>query len=381
MLIPAIAVAARAGQLDEPHTSLDHPPGHQAQPAVLPGVGEVVIHAVQRLGRLGLVTEIHQLRHGHLHPRRQLVIRDRAFHLVDSTHPTQQVAVQSLDQRQLRRLQIRLRLPRGDVGHRAVAGLKHRSLEGGRQKPTAEAVKSARGNQTPIEHHVGGQVLALAAQPVGHPGPVGRSPLQTGSGVQKEVRVGVFGERSDHRTDHTQVVGTVLADRRKQRTDRQATLAVLFERPGRLQHLADIVELGRLDLEDPVRILAMEFLQRRLRVEGVDLRGSSIHVEKYDPLGFCRKMSDLRIERSRSSGGRLAGEHRRQGNATEAVSGLHQHFPTGRRRRQEAVAMVHRSRIPDAPEVTAGNRSCEPVAATPGRCQLMKMNSLALNIT
>ncbi|GIT31399.1 MAG: hypothetical protein Ct9H300mP1_34450 [Planctomycetaceae bacterium] len=78
-------------------------------------------------------------------------------------------------------------------------------------------------------------------------------------------------------------------------------------------------------------------------------------------------MSGLRIKRSLSSGGRLAGEHRRQGNATEAVRACinisRRVVGGGKKRWQWFIGRESRMH----PRCPGGNRSCEPVAATPGK--------------
>ena len=66
-------------------------------------------------------------------------------------------------------------------------------------------------------------------------------------------------------------------------------LAMLFERPGRLHDLSDVVKLGGLELSDGFSgILAVELFREGLVVEGVDMRGATIHVEEDDVFGFGR---------------------------------------------------------------------------------------------
>ena len=82
VLIPAIAVATGAGQLNKAYSALNEAPGDQAVAAEGGRVAERIIEAVAFLGGLGFTVDIHQLRHGRLHAESQLVIGNGGFHLV-----------------------------------------------------------------------------------------------------------------------------------------------------------------------------------------------------------------------------------------------------------------------------------------------------------
>ena len=80
----------------------------------------------------------------------------------------------------------------------------------------------------------------------------------------------MLGKLAGHRADDRQLID-YAADVRKQVTDWDATLAIGLELPGTRQHRADIVELGGIDLEQAVGILAGILGQPWLGVEAVNL--------------------------------------------------------------------------------------------------------------
>ena len=88
--------------------------------------------------------------------------------------------------------------------------------------------------------------------------------------MEEVVGKGVLGESGGHRTYYGKVVHT-LGDVREGVADRDAGLAVFFEFPRTGEDGAVVVELGRLDIEQLRRILAIELVEHRLGVEGVDL--------------------------------------------------------------------------------------------------------------
>ena len=100
------------------------------------------------------------------------------------------------------------RLARSDGCWRPAtrSGLKIDPWNAAGRNPLAEAIDAAGGNQAAVEHHEAGQILALAAQPVGNPGPVAGPALQAAAGVQEVVGARVLGEVRHHRADDRQVV-------------------------------------------------------------------------------------------------------------------------------------------------------------------------------
>src|SRR5215831_16134207 len=97
--------------------------------------------------------------------------------------------------------------------------------------------------------------------------------------MEEIVGTRMFGKLRGHRANDAQVVDA-LGDARKQIADPQTALTAFAEFPRTSHHPADVVELRRLDLENAMRIAAVIFLQERLVIEGVNLRRSTVHVEK-----------------------------------------------------------------------------------------------------
>ncbi len=126
-------------------------------------------------------------------------------------------------------------------------------------RPSAEsrATRSAcrRAAFRAVHHHEAGQVLVLAAQPVGHPGAHARPALQEHAGVHLQhgrrviVRLRVAGIDERH-------VVHVLRHVRKDLRHPRAGFAVLLELERRLQHLAAGREEAGLGV-GPVEFLAV----------------------------------------------------------------------------------------------------------------------------
>ena len=74
VLIPAAMI-----ELDEAHVALGEPPRQQAVGGVRARLAR--LRAVHLEDRVGLLRQIHQVRHGRLHPVRHLVLRDARFDL------------------------------------------------------------------------------------------------------------------------------------------------------------------------------------------------------------------------------------------------------------------------------------------------------------
>src|ERR1051325_2739541 len=91
----------------------------------------------------------------------------------------------------------------------------------------------------------------------------------------------MLGEVRLERSDDAQFVGK-CADAGKKVADRQAGLAVLLEFPRAGKDLANVVELGGIDLQ--AKGLAVLGLEARFRIETVHLRNTAIHEEQDDVL-------------------------------------------------------------------------------------------------
>ena len=100
----------------------------------------------------------------------------------------------------------------------------------------------------------------------------------------EKIRTVVLGKLGGHRAHHAQLIRH-LADVREQVTHIQPGLTVLFEIPRRLQRLADVVKLRRVDLRG--ERLAVVLLETRLVIERIDLRHTAVHVEKMTLLALA----------------------------------------------------------------------------------------------
>ena len=143
------------------------------------------------------------------------------------------------------------------------------------------------------------QVVALAAEPVGEPGPHRRPAGDARPGVHEGVRGVVVDRLGDHRADDADLVGDG-GDVGEDRADLLAAGPVASERV--LGREAD--ELLALELGDRHALrerlghrLAVHPGELGLGVEGLQVRGAAGHVEVDDPLGpggQMQRMDDAR---------------------------------------------------------------------------------------
>lgn len=82
VLVPAIAVAGRAGEFDKTDTAFDKAAGEQTFAGECPSVGEFVRDAVHVLSCLGFVADVHQMWNCELHFGGEFVITDGGFDLI-----------------------------------------------------------------------------------------------------------------------------------------------------------------------------------------------------------------------------------------------------------------------------------------------------------
>ena len=202
VLIPAIAIAAGAGELNEPHAALHQPAGDEAVAAECAGVAEFRVEAVILFGLLGLALEIHQLRHGRLHAEGQFLICDGRFDLVQMSHAIDYAGVEFANEVQLVLLQRGSSLGAADVGDWFVAILEDAALVGRGQKAVGKTTEPAWRYEAAIEHDEARQILVGRAQAVVEPRAHARSAHLAKAGVQKIICIGMFGERGSHRADH-----------------------------------------------------------------------------------------------------------------------------------------------------------------------------------
>ena len=165
--------------------------------------------------------------------------------------------------------------------------LKDRALIRRRQEAAVEAIEPAGRNHAAVEDDEAGQVLALAAQAVGDPRAHAGPALQAAAGVHEVIGVGVL--REVRRPSSGRSPGR----RRTWPTCGNRSLTGMPLWPywrnfhGRLEHVADVVELRGLDLHlDRLAVLAVE---PRLGIERIDLRRPAVHEQEDDVLGLGRE--------------------------------------------------------------------------------------------
>ena len=122
-------------------------------------------------------------------------------------------------------------------------------------------------------------------------------------------------------------VVNVLSHMREQFADRDSALAVLLEFPWAGECVANIVELSLFDLCR--KRLTVSLVEFRFRIERIDLRYASIHIQE-DHAGdlwivvrFARRKCR---QIARGCGFRFVGKQRGQREGSEAVRCLLQHF-------------------------------------------------------
>ncbi len=178
VLVPAVTVPLRGGDLHEPDAPLHQPPCQQAALPERFRPAPRVIEAVHLLRRLGLLTQIGQFGSRRLHAKRKLVIGDRRLQGILLPRPLQQRPVETLNQLKLATLGRIGRIGTLDIGDRSPLAAKQRPLIRRGEEAIREAVESPRRDQPRVDDHETRQVLVLSPEPIRDPGPHTGTPLQ-----------------------------------------------------------------------------------------------------------------------------------------------------------------------------------------------------------
>ena len=198
-----VGVPALAIHLDVAYSPLHQSAGHQAPPSH--GFLDLVVEPVHLLDLVGLAVDVHRLGHGKLHAEGQLVVLHAGQQAAVAGVGLQVGPVQPIEQRD-----VGLLLLPGDSlrGLKIEDGHSHRIQQGavaGSRQIAVGIVDRPSGDTASMigQDHKCRQVLALAAEPVDHPGTDRRTAGNGDAGVHHEagpgmgLRVGV--ERADHR--------------------------------------------------------------------------------------------------------------------------------------------------------------------------------------
>ena len=284
VLIPRgiVPVETRAGDLDEPHTGFDHPPGAQSLRGIVALVLVLRIDPVELADRFGLAADVGECRHFRLHPKGRLVIRDGPVDgLAIGGHRCER-AILLGQQCELAALD-RGRIARRDVVDGDALRAHHRRLVTRGKEGAAEVFQPAVRHPVVVQHDVAGEVAVRGAEAVRHPRAEARSLPETAPGVQQEVRLPVEREFADHRADDAEFVGDA-GDVREEVADPEAALAALLELP----RAAEPDALGRRlrPLRDGAGADRLPFvlLQHRLVIEGIDVTRPTVHEAENDAL-------------------------------------------------------------------------------------------------
>ncbi len=147
--------------------------------------------------------------------------------------------------------------------------------------------------------------------------------------MEEIVGAGVLGEFGHHAANDAKLVG-VVGQVWEQVADRQAGLAAGLELPRGGEDLADIVELGGLDLEQFGGVAAVVFVEVGLGVEGINLAGAAIHVEEDDGAGLGRMVQpDQAGGIGQGASSARLGVERGEGDGAEALGAAGEHATPG----------------------------------------------------
>ena len=159
---------------------------------------------------------------------------------------------------------------------------------------TGLPILSARhGITTGAHRNETGEVLVFRPHPVGDPGADTRAGQARIAAVHQKKRRLVIGDLGMHRANHAKIIG-MRPDAWKKLGDSESALAIFFKGKRRLHGHAS----GSLGPEFERDFLAVVFRQFGLGVEGVHLRGATVHKEMNHRLGFPRSLWSLGRERA-----------------------------------------------------------------------------------
>ena len=283
-------------ELDEADVPLRQPPREQAVRRVRAGLPR--LRSVHLEDRVGLLRQIHQVRHRRLHPIRHLVLTDARFDfriavrlvadLIELLHRIQHLPPGRLaDPRRILEEQ-----------HRRAAGAESDALIARRQEPARPQPREERligvdGVRLREEHDERRQVLVLAAEPVTEPRAHARTARLLKAGLDERDRRIVIDRFRVHRLDDGDVVHD-LCRVRKQFADPRARLTVLRELERRLrdQQLRLPHRLrDALPLPNGIRNLcALQLHERGLVVKCLELRRTAGLMQEDDALRLRREV-------------------------------------------------------------------------------------------
>ncbi len=327
----AVPLAARAAvELDEAHAVLDQPPRQQAIASEDGGL--FVIQAIHLARGFALAAEVHGLRGFTLHLKGQLVTADAGFEVgvVGARRGMKLIEVR----KQVEFVALAARsdaFRRFQIFHRHAFGAEfHALIPGGHEPraPIAHAVDD--GALAVLDDDKGGQVLVQGAEAVGNPRPERRPAAGDGAGIHLADAAGVVDAIGPAGLDDREVV-RVFRHVREPIRHPQPALAVLFPLPRRAEQRR-VVLAHRHDRRLVTRRqrLAVEFVEQRLALEGIEMTRAAFHEEENHALGPAEAVRDFRRHRIRRTGGEeRASRQRSQRQRAEAAPRLAQEVTAG----------------------------------------------------
>ena len=310
-----VAVPGAVVELHEAHPFFDELAGEQAFAAK--GVRGVVADAIEFFGFLIFLGEVERFGHLHLHAEGEFVVVHARGEFVVTGMLRGVRGVELGEQ-----VEIAALTPGADTGRR-------REIENGRAFRAQRRALEARGQVAiaPVrratlriadfwQHDKSGQVLVQRAKAVVHPRADAGVAAEAIAAVHLIHRGGVVHAVHGAATEEANVIGD-LGEMRPIVRHVRAALTVLGELEGTL-HIVALAALhrgGLLVLAD--ELLEVQFRQRGLGVEGVDVRGAAFHHEEDDVLRLRRQMAILGCERILF---RLFGEQGTEGDTAERGS-------------------------------------------------------------
>ena len=177
-----------------------------------------------------------------------------------------------------------------------------------------------------------GQVLALGAEAVVDPRPHARVAGLNRAALHLEQGRAVIVARAVHRADHAQVVG-VGGEAREEVGDVDAALTVLADAERALHCRAVAASHERVFAAIDGDLSAVETIERRLRIEQIDVARAAVHVEEDDALRLRRE-----VRLSGRLGSRFARQQIGEGHHAEAAARSRQKFTS---RQSHSILFVH----------------------------------------
>ena len=304
--VPRLLEVATTGvELHEAHAAFDETPRDQAVAAKL--CRRLLIDAVGLERRRRLLAEVDRRRRLRLHPVGELVAGRTGRELRAAGAASHVLVVEGGEEIELPALAVAAEVDRhGEIEDRIADGAKERPLKTCRHEATRPVwLPADRAAALVEEDDIARHVLVFGAEAVDNPAAQRRPTDERLAGVHLHERravgmgVGVAG------ADHRHLVG-MLAHLREEVGDRDPALPTGLERPAGRGELAHRAAAGIDELHLRGDRLAGIFLERRLRVEGVDVARCAVHEEEDHALhrhGLMRRPRSERIGQRRRSRG------------------------------------------------------------------------------